>query len=242
MKPYFEKWFLVLDKLKSRLIEFARPFIFVNLIFYFVIFLFVVLGVVFLKHYMSGDDEGYTQFFILLTVSVTFLTLIYNVRRHISEDYFKDAKEHLKKAYDALSPKDGETKPPNNRLTWLTAARFLKTAEKLSNKIIMASHKDMYREERQYWRMKFLEIVKDFPENYYAESPEKMLIWGVADRRPLSESSLVVVYKFIEWSDDYIDPLEKVTFTDTEIHDMRHGSSVNLGTFLAKVRELRKKR
>lgn len=219
----------------------VKPFTAINLFFYVIIFTLILFSLIFTFLFVSDGTGEYAKYFILLAVSVTLLTLVYNIRRHVSEDYYKDAKEHLEKAFEILQPKDGGVQPPNDRYIWLTAARFLKVSERLAEKIMMTSHKDMYREERQYWRVKFRGLVKDFPAEYYAESPEKMGGWSSRDRSPLSEPSLVVIYKFLDWEEDYIDPLDSLTFTDDEIEHMRISTHRQLGGFLHDVREYRKK-
>lgn len=218
----------------------VKPFTTINLFFYVIILALVVLSLVFSFLFFDGAGD-YARYLILLAVTVTLLTLVYNIRRHVSEDYYKYAKEHLEKAYEILQPRGEMDKPPNDRLIWLTAARFLEVSEGLSSKIMMTSHKDMYREERQYWRMKFKSIIRDFPAEYYAESPEKMGGWSSRDRDPLSEASLVVVYTFIEWDKSYVDPLGNLTFTDDDIEKMRFSTYRQLGEFLHSVREFRKK-
>ncbi|WP_439069709.1 hypothetical protein ACSJL3_005003 [Serratia nevei] len=213
-----------------------KPFTAINLFFYGIILTLAFFSLVFSFLFVFDGTGEYTKFFILLAVSVTLLTLVYNIRRHVSEDYYKDAKEYLEKAFEMLQPKEGDIKPPNDRYIWLTAARFLKVSERMAGKIMMTSHKDMYREERQFWRVKFSGLVKDFPAEYYAESPEKMRVWGSRDRDPLSESSLVVIYKFIEWEKNYVDPLKSLKFTDDEIDKMRFSTYRQLGEFLQDVR------
>lgn len=241
MKLDFKK---VQEKMRGLSLDFLnslKPFTAINLFFYSIIFTLAFFSLVFFFLFISDGTGEFAKYFILLAVSVTLLTLVYNIRRHVSEDYYKDAKEHLEKAFEILQPKEVGALPPNDRYIWLTAARFLKVSEIMAGKIMMTSHKDMYREERQFWRVKFSGLVKDFPAEYYAESPEKMSMWSSRDRDPLSEASLVVIYKFIEWEKDYIDPLENLIFSDDEIEKMRFSTYRKLGEFLHDVRELRKR-
>lgn len=62
------------------------------------------------------------------------------------------------------------------------------------------------------------------------------------DRAPLAESSLYVIYKFMEWAEDYQDPLDNYRFTDEEIETMQVRGPRGLGDLLAKHRELRKRK
>lgn len=223
-------------------LEIAKPFSLINILFYVVILALVLMSLGFFIVFLnSNGGVEYTQFFILLTVSVTLLTLIYNIRRHVSEDYYKEAKEHLKKAFETLAPKSNEGRPKNDRFLWLTCARFLRTSERFSKRIIMSSHKDMYIEERQYWRVKFMEIIKDFPSNYYAESPEHLIMHSADVRSPIAESSLYVIYGFIQWDEKYTDPLDNHRFTDEKIRDMRIHGPRGLGDLLSEHRKLKKR-
>lgn len=242
MKFDFKKMRAKIRSLLIYALNSVKPFTAINLFFYVIIIALIFFSLVFTFLFVSDGAGDYTKYFILLAVSVTLLTLVYNIRRHVSEDYYKDAKEHLDKAFEILQPKEGDIRPPNDRYIWLTAARFLKVSERLAERIMMTSHKDMYREERQYWRVKFSGLVKDFPAEYYAESVGKMSGWSSHDRAPLSESSLVVIYKFLDWEKGYVDPLDNLTFTDDEIEHMRISTYRRLGGFLQDVREHRRRR
>ncbi|EPA8175206.1 hypothetical protein ACQ69G_003444 [Yersinia enterocolitica] len=236
--------YCVIPNFMRKTYNYFKPFSIVNLFFYMVSLSFFILMFTFLILFIVSDNDkqSITGFFILLTAAITLLTLIYNIRRHVSEDYYKEAKEYLQRSYKNLEPKMEGQAPSNDRTAWLTTARFLKTAERLSAKIIMSSHKDAYIEEREYWRKKFQSIIKDFPYHYYAESPETFTIYSQYQRSPIAESSLVVIYKFIAWDDDYEDPLSDIYFTDEEIIKMRKRNNPNLGGFLAAHRAWRKKK
>lgn len=227
-------------KLQS-LIRWLQPFSFLNVFFYSMIFVVMCLFISFLVIFFFGDGNS-TQPLTLLAVGAALLTLVYNVRRHISEDYCKEARAYLEKAYDTLKPSKPGDPPINDRLLWLTSARMLKTSENLSNKILFDSHRDAYIEDRQYWRTKFWNIIKSLPSEYYAEKPEHLIMHNAQDRAPLAESSLYVIYKFMEWPKDYQDPLDNYRFTDEEIETMQVRGPRGLGDLLAKHRELRKKK
>lgn len=169
------------------------------------------------------------------------LGFIYNIRRHLSEDYYKEAKEQLSKAYEVLNHfKDGQLN--NDRLRWLTTARMLSVSIMLSKKIMMSSHKLMYREEKQFWRLKFHDLVVDFPSDFYAESPEHMIMQSGYDRAPIAEASLVEIYDFMKWPEDYIDPLHDKKFSEEDIKRMTIFGPRGLGDLLKAQRALKKKR
>lgn len=227
-------------KLQS-FINWLKPFSFLNVFFYLMILIVAFLSVFFSFYFLFGRGNS-AQPLTLLAVGAALLTLIYNVRRHISEDYSKEARAYLEKAYDTLKPSVPGEPPINDRLLWLTCARMLKISENLSKKILFDSHRDAYIEDRQYWRAKFWDIIKPFSSEYYAEKPEHLIMHNSEDRAPLAESSLYVIYKFMEWAKDYQDPLDNYRFTDEEIETMQVRGPRGLGDLLAKHRELRKKK
>lgn len=223
----------------ARVINYLRPFSFVNLLFYFSIFIALVLSVFFIHSIFFNGAKSATSYIALLASSITMTTLIYNARRHLSEDYSKDAKEYLKRAYEIMEPKEGSEYPPDDRMVWLTAARFLKISERLGLQIIMSSHKKTFIEEKQFWRWKMVGIIKNFPSGYYSQSPEKFIIYGREDKEPLSEYSLYVIHKFIEWDSAYVDPLEETVFSEEDILMLMRRGNTNLSHLLREVRKLR---
>lgn len=224
----------------GKILEEARPYSLVNILFYALIFIIFIIFAFVLLNYSA--TKGNTQSFILLAVTATMLTLVYNIRRHLSEDYCKEAKEHLKRAFEIIKPKDGEDTPKNDRFLWLTCARLLKTSERFGEKITMASHKDMYLEERQYWRVKFHEVIKDFPSEYFAEKPEHLNGHLSSVRSPLAETSIYVIYNFTDWHENYVDPLESYRFSDEEIERMQFRGRKGLGDLLTAHRKLKRKK
>lgn len=221
-------------------IAFLRPFSLVNILFYISIFSSIAVLVTFLGSFFSNDTKSATSYLALFASCLTMTALLYNARRHLSEDYSKDAKEYLKRAHEILKPKEGTEQPPDDRMVWLTAARFIKISNRLASQIIMSSHKKTFIEEKQYWRWKIKEYIKDFPPQYYAESPAKFIISSPGDKEPLSEDSLHAIHKFIEWDDDYTDPLEDVRFSEEDMKKLLRGQYRNLHNFLLDVQRIRR--
>jgi len=208
-------------KLK-KIIIWLRPFSFINIVFYIFCVLCFTFFIFFLARlFMNAEGDHYVSFVALLAATATLTTLIYNLRRHMSEDYFKDGKEYLKRAYEVLEPKIGEKAPPNDRMTWLTAARFIGIANRLGNKIIMDSHKESFLEEQEFWKSKLRNIIKDFVWDYYCDGVGKFKIWTPHDREPIAEPSIYAIHKFIEWNDDYTDPLPDIRFSNQELEKLR---------------------
>lgn len=226
----------------KRMLIYLRPFSFVNLLFYFFILVTLVLAGVFLNSIFFNGAQSAASYVALLASSLTMITLIYNVRRHLSEDYSKDAKEYLKRAYAIMEPRGGSEYPPDDRMVWLTAARFLKISDRLGQQIIMSSHKKIFIEEKQFWRWKMEDIVKNFPSDYYAPTPEKFIIYNAGDKEPLSEYSLYVIHKFIEWDNSYADPLDNTRFSEEDIEFLMRRGYTNLFHLLRAVKKLRENR
>ena len=155
------------------------------------------------------------DYLVILGFLAAALTLTYNIRRHISEDYYKEAKSQLEKAFLTLS--DNANKISNDRLKWLTCARLLLSTDRLGNKIIMSSHKYIYKEDRQYWRVKFSESIQDFPESFYTGRKD-----GFFDDTPqgvdkIDLDSVLVVHKFMQWDIKYTDPLGRQSLDKVQL-------------------------
>ena len=178
----------------------------------------------------------------VLTALVAFLV---NLRRARSDDVLKAATDLLEKAYEKLAPKDGSSEPTNHRLSWLSAARLVATAERLGKGITEKSHRLIYQEKSEYWRTRLYELIfpslEGLPSSFYAEKPEHMIAYSGKDRDPLSEKSLAFLYRFIRWRENVRDPIgEEPTFTDDEIERMQSFGPRGLGKFLAEVRRLKR--
>ena len=177
----------------------------------------------------------------VLTALIAFLL---NLRRARSEDFLKASTEMLEKAFEMLAPEENALEPTNNRLSWLSAARLVATAEKLSADITENSHELIYKEKKEYWRTRFYELIfpsppEGLPGLFYAENPKHMIAHSGGIRVPLSEKSLAFLYRFIRWPDDTRDPIgEELSFTDDEIHKMQTFGPRGLGNLLAEVRRL----
>ncbi|POT59627.1 hypothetical protein C3432_02590 [Citrobacter amalonaticus] len=224
----------------KKMVRWLRPFSFINIIFYFFcLFCLAFFAFFLVRLFINAEGDHYVGFVALLAAMATLTTLIYNLRRHMSEDYFKDAKEYLKRAFETFEPKNGQEAPPNDRMTWLTAARLIGIAERLGNKIIMDSHKESFLEEKEYWRSKFRNLIKDFAWSYYCDGVEKFNSWNIFDREPIAESSIYAIHKFIEWNEDYTDPLPDITFSNDELKNLRR-KFPSLSQLLSQVNRNRK--
>lgn len=178
-------------------------------------------------------------------VLVALLTLLFNRQRTQSEDYLEHAQDLLEKAYSRLAVLDEEGRPQNKRLNWLTSARLIKTAQAVASKIEEPSHREIWKEQLNYWRGRFYDLIfpsiEGLPSDYYAEKPDHMFVYGSGDRSPLSLKSLAVLYRFIRWPEGQEDPIRgEPAFTEEETQKMLSFGPRGLGKLLEQVDDIAK--
>ena len=161
-----------------------------------------------------------------------------------SEAYLEKCEDLLDKAYlNFTAVLDDEGRPLNNRRVWLNTARMIQACIHLSKKITDQGHKETYIEIEQYWRGRFYDILQpgteQFPETYYAATPEKFLVYGNRDQEPLAGRSLAAIYRFIKWPEYAVDPLDSVSeFTEEEIEKFKTFGPQGLGRLMQAVNDL----
>jgi len=186
-----------------------------------------------------------TPWIVAAGVLAALITLSINQLRETSEEYLKNATDLLSKAYEILETnKDDHGRPKNSRLNWLTAARLIRTAEGIAGLVTVESHRRIWREQNEYWRGRLRDLInpgiESFPKEYYAAKPEHMLSYGDDDRQPLSERSLAVLYRFVQWPEGLEDPLKNdISFTKEEIQKMALFGPKGLGELLEEVEQIR---
>ncbi|WP_447908119.1 hypothetical protein [Serratia fonticola] len=220
--------------LMSKSASYILPFTIINFFFLLLICL-MLLGFGFSIKLLVGDNvDALKNSFLFLGFAGVLLTFTYNLRRHVSEDYFKEAKEQIAKAYDIIfceNPVD----LTKDRLKWLTTARMLRTSERLSKKIMMESHKELYSEEKQYYRIKFSELIGDFPDGFFDDSLEYFKDPFNSKKSSIVDDSLIVVSRFMAWDKNYEDPLDHFSVAElsaAEKHRMRVIGPKNLHRYL----------
>lgn len=142
-----------------------------------------------------------------------------------SKDYMEGASSLLSKAYDALSELDENGLPRNDRVTWLTTARFILASQELAKNVDLKNHKRILHETEMFWRGKLFDLLRidkgSFSSEYYAVSSERTMVWSEGIRAPISARSLAVIYRFVEWPKDASDPIQNVAvFSGPEIDRM----------------------
>lgn len=200
---------IVFRYLTKRFFLQIQPFSIINSVFIILVFSIFLGLILSIGKIISNDGEALKSYFLFLGFGGVLLSFTYNLRRHVSEDYFKEAKEQLGKSFDIINC-DNHAELTKDRLKWLTVARMLKTSERLSKKIMMTSHKELYIEEKQYYRIKFKELINGFPDGFFNDSLEYFRDPLNSDKSALSDDSIFTVMSFVNWDEGYKDPLGDV--------------------------------
>lgn len=200
--------------------------------------LLIDLVVLVFKFSESAEVQTWTPYLVLAGVLVALMTIIFAESRKDSEHILGSTKELHDFCYHELDP-NSEGVPTNRRMNWLAAARFLRASEEMSTSILLASHRKVYLEHREYLRAKLYDLInpeKSLPEDFYAEDHKTFLAYTKRNRPPIAGSSLAVLYRFTRWPKDYEDPIaDTKKFSDDEIENMIKFGPRPLGTLLRKV-------
>jgi hypothetical protein len=230
--------------MKNKVLTFLL-YIFSFLLFLYLIFFVVVKILNFLSFSAPSPFIDFNTFLIMSGATIALCSFHFNLSRSRSEDILRSSIDLIEKSYEELAPKDCTELPCKSRLAWLTAARLLMAAEDLGQEITEPSHKLVYRKIKEYWRHRFYVLIfPNFPEGlpstFYGENPADVIIHSERKGEPLSEKSLVFLYRFIKWPEEMPDPLAKVKdFTDEEIAKMELTGPRSLFRHLSAIRELK---
>ena len=195
----------------------------------FAVFAFI-LGT--LANAMLNDDfETITKLLVPLGVllsaalaAISIMKSIENTNRieyekkefELSEFYLQKSLIELENVYDLLKDKN------NNRVTWILASRVLLLSYELEKNITNLNHFKVYELQKFQIRHKLSEILNresgiglkffaGYKKNSSA-SDEKILseIKGHSDNQRLSGKSVFVIFGFLEYEDNYSDPLKDI--------------------------------
>ena len=175
--------------------------------------------------------SDYIQMLILVFISGTMFVSIWSQKkkdeREVSEDYLNRSTVLMNRAYEVLCSESAC--PNNNRISWVTAARLLQTADDLSKRISMASHKDIFLSEHDYQRHRFNELLSSNGESL----PTEFFLGGSIVSGDLGKSAfnceleklgtdwiptkiVSVIYRFKSYPINYNDPLKSATDLTTD--------------------------
>lgn len=125
--------------------------------------------------------------------------------------YFESAQKCLMRAYQSIKPSDAGI-PSSKRLVWLTTARWILSADSISDKISSTSPalKDAFELEAEYYRGLFSEFLK--PNEIHSVFSQKSFFVGDAsiNGAEIEERSVRVILDFMKWPDSKNDPLRHV--------------------------------
>jgi len=164
-----------------------------------------------------------------------------------SRIYYEQAVNVLRRAVEDF---EGTTlangRPLNGRRHWLNFARGIGTAQELATKIKTTELREIWKRTEHGWREHVYDLLdpmlESYPADYYGYSAPSERIKNFAqsprERTPLSEPSLVLVYRWIVWPEGYVDALDKkMKFSDAEIEKMELFGPRGLAEYIRILRE-----
>lgn len=146
----------------------------------------------------NSDFKLLALFLSALTATIT---LIYNARRNVTEDALKEAKEYFSKSFLLLENKDDPKYAIVSKVRWASAVALIKVATSMEENIYGEASKQRYNAERNYWRLRFSEIIHMCSDSYYTDKSKSSSEW-------LSKDDVVIMCKFSRLidSENYLDP------------------------------------
>jgi hypothetical protein len=137
--------------------------------------------------------------------------------------YLEKSISELNNVYDLLKDKN------NDRVTWILAARVLKMALELSENITQESHKKFYKLNELQLKHKLLDLFSNAEyrnlsfyvgcQNPLEGDVNSAIIQFVRYKnqaKHLNEKSIYTIFSFIEYPDDFNDPLEDIKIPDND--------------------------
>lgn len=217
-------------------------------ILFTVALLILVMALYSIQFYIHGfwklDLAKYSAVSVLLGASTAIMVWLSNQVRQNSEDLLNESKIYYEKAFEILNVTNEDGLPKNERMRWLTAARLLKVAEKLGGQIPIKSHKLLHIEDREFWRQKFRDLIRPNKQGpakkYFAEETKLLVSYTPRDPEPLDLSSVLIIFSFVEWDENRVDPISDVEIpSDIKIRKMKQFGPVGLGQLLEAYKKLK---
>ncbi|MCG5529071.1 MULTISPECIES: hypothetical protein [Halorhodospira] len=163
----------------------------------------------------------YIQLMVLVVVGsalcVSIYVQFYKEKQVDSQVSLDKSIDLIKKAYDVLNSNGAGL--TCERVSWVTAARLLKRAESLSNRLTLPSHKAIYESEHDYQRHRFGDLLKvngsPLPTEFFLGKGYTPGSIGSSAYNTISmkgsswipKEALSVVYRFRVFPEGYDDPL-----------------------------------
>lgn len=182
-------------------------YLFYQLVFAFTTFTLAIslLITVVCMIFIPGSDLKLLALF--LSALTTTLTLIYNARRNATEDALKEAQKSFSKAFELLEDNKNPQIALASKVRWASAVALLKVATSMKENIYSNSANYRYEAERDYWRLRFSEIIHFSADNYYMAYSRESSKW-------IARDDVVILCKFsgLIKSNNYLD----ATLSDSE--------------------------
>ena len=136
-----------------------------------------------------------------------------------------------------------------SRIDWLTAARNIAISRQLLSQVQEPAKRALALEKELLFRLRFRNILNPLetgdlnglPQDFFTDSPADYtgFVCSRGKLDPISESSLVEIYRFTRWPEDVEDVLdEKLRFSASEIDKMVTFGPRNLGRLMAEVHKI----
>ncbi len=192
------------------------------------------LWIIIVFNILFVEEQNFTLVgFAALLASASLLKSIANTKKiddnksesEESEFFLNKSIEELNNVYELLKDKN------NDRITWILAARVLNMSLELSNKIKKDSHKEYYHLQEFQLKNKLLDLFESEEYSkleFYAgvdnplNSNKALAIDYISDYlldsrkiKCLDEASLITIFSFVEFSEDFNDPIDDNKVPDT---------------------------
>ena len=165
-------------------------------------------------HLLKGIQAIGSPAIAAIAVFIAFMAFRHSVIRHdavtqmtASQDYLEEAKALLERSYGVFMPA-GARMPPNDRVSWLTAARLIVSYQKTRCYITEAAHLEIMDGYEEHFRHLYYRALHDYRDRmdlrYFSPEDDRYSI------RNLQIASIAVVFEFIRWKDGKTDPLDDI--------------------------------
>lgn len=180
----------------------------------------------------------------LASIVLAFLSYRTNTKK-INEDRVRDrdkelisqTQKSLQWAYDVLTENGKNFPPKADRLNWLTSARHILRAEKLSSQITSETYTIIFKEIEEFWRHQFYVALnhKALAQWTYFSNDNPLLSGEI-----LEPKSVLVVAKFSEWKEGQEDPIDSVDLSLPE-RGLSGYIRIGLPQYLSEIEAFRKR-
>ncbi|MEN4919732.1 hypothetical protein ABE485_13730 [Achromobacter spanius] len=132
----------------------------------------------------------------------------------------------LARAWEVFTENGTAPRPKSNRVTWLTTARHLERYKRLRSAMRRpGAHDVVLNEHEEYWRYRFYCFIDTIAMENGFYSRE------LSSGEKIEPRSAYVIVKFAGWGDEE-DPIDHVTFSESDLSDFMFKRHRLLGSYL----------